>query len=83
MNVCRRCMADGKSSRVEGGGHSFVTAMVGHNYYDENGHAHNHDPNTRTTQYACTNGHAWFVVTKPRCGVLGCGEVGSYRRVDN
>ena len=40
-------------------------------FYDSNGRYHDHDGNTTTTTYVCTNGHYSVFKTKRVCS--GCG----------
>lgn len=63
---CPTCVAEGKKSRVEIGRTS--RTCLGHSpFYDEDGKYHNHDPNRSTTQYHCSNGHAWQDVSYTEC----------------
>lgn len=55
---CQQCVSEGKRSHVYLG--STMTTLLGCTPdYDENGIFHNDDPNITTTQYNCSNGHAW------------------------
>lgn len=56
--ICPDCREGGLTSRVTVGP-STVTCMAGQQFYDEQGRFHDHDPNTMTTQYSCSNGHVW------------------------
>ena len=53
---CSACEKEGKRSIVQQGG-TFSTLMGVHQYYDEDGKYHCHDPNTHTTSFRCSNGH--------------------------
>ncbi len=55
---CKECINEGKKSRISPG-FSTVTAMYCSPYYDEDGNYHNHNSNTTTTEYGCSNGHHW------------------------
>jgi hypothetical protein len=63
---CKECKAENKKSKVYVG--SQTTTLLGwFPYYDEDGEFHNHDPNTITTNYSCSNGHIWSEKTKSKC----------------
>ncbi len=53
---CPFCEQEGKKSKVTigPGGSTLMGYSV---FYDEDGQFHNHDPNTHSVQYACSNGH--------------------------
>jgi hypothetical protein len=36
-------------------------------YYDEDDKVHNHDPNTSSVTYECSNGHKWTVKAGHSC----------------
>lgn len=55
---CPECQKEGKTSRVYVGATS-STLMGFAPYYDEEGNHHHNDPNIRTTEYRCSNGHRW------------------------
>lgn len=56
--VCPECQKKGlKSSAVPG--ECFRTLMWCPPFYDEDGRLHNHDINTYTQDYSCSNGHSW------------------------
>lgn len=63
---CPTCVEEGNKSIVSVGG-SITTAMASHQFYDENGKYHLHDPNTSSTQYRCSNGHDWTESSKNKC----------------
>ena len=54
--VCPKCKDEGKTSKVFDEG-AMTTLMYCEPYYDENGIYHNHDYNTVTYYYRCSNGH--------------------------
>ena len=64
---CPECVAAGEKSRVTPG-LTAVTDMYFAPYYDEAGVRHHHDGNSRTTNYSCSNGHAWVESTLAKCG---------------
>lgn len=63
---CEICVAHGLKSIVNVG-ISTSTAMWCPPFYDEEGRFHDHDMNTTTTQYSCSNGHEWAEASKPTC----------------
>ena len=67
--ICQECEKAGKASRVYPGV-SMTTDMYFRPYYDEDGRLHDHDGNTSTTSYSCSNGHEW---SKSRTGRCWCG----------
>ena len=67
--ICPECKRQGLKSRVYVGTSS-VTLMYSAPFYDEEGKYHDHDPNTRTTSYSCSNGHKWV---ESSCGSCWCG----------
>ena len=69
---CAVCQTEGLQSRVFPG-MSTMTAMYCQPFYDEGGEYHHHDMNSTSTSYTCSNGHAWNVVSRPRCPAQGCG----------
>lgn len=63
---CPECEKPGlKSTLREVGG--FSTAMYCEPWYDEDGNYHNHDLNTHTSHYTCSNGHRLAVSKTPKC----------------
>lgn len=68
---CPECAAQDQRSRIYPGC-TVVTAMCTDYYYDEDGVFHHHDPNVRSTDYTCSNGHRWFDSVIPECPVDGC-----------
>ena len=74
---CEECVEAGLKSRVTGGGGS--RTLLGHSpYYDEDGIYHNHDPNTITRSYSCSNGHRWVTKGKGECPADGCDRGGVF-----
>lgn len=57
---CPICVKEGLKSRVYVGG-TQATLMYATPYYDEDGNYHSNDPNTRYTDYSCSNGHKWTI----------------------
>jgi len=53
-------------------GAGFSTSMAGQLFWDEDGRRHNHDPNTTTWSFRCSNGHEWSVTQPHNCPVEGC-----------
>lgn len=63
---CPFCEEEGKKSRLTiGMGGSTLLGFS--NHYDEDGLWHNHDPNTHSTNFACSNGHRFVKMEKRRC----------------
>lgn len=64
--ICPKCKEEGKKSTVQSFG--TMTTLLGYAiYYDEEGKYHDHDPNTHTTEYRCSNGHDILVSRKSQC----------------
>jgi len=57
---CPKCVEKGLKSCVYVGT-THTTLMYASPYYDEEGNYHYNDPNTRYTEYSCSNGHKWVV----------------------
>lgn len=58
---CKECQKQGLKSTVHPGG--CITTSMAHEpyYYDEDGKMiKNKDLNTRSQEYACSNGHIWW-----------------------
>ena len=70
--LCPECRQEGEKSRIEILGSS-QTLLTTHNYYDEEGRLHHHDPNGVQTEYKCSRGHRWAITDYPTCSVGGCG----------
>jgi hypothetical protein len=64
--LCKECQAQGHKSVVYEG-HSYTTLAGFQVFYDQDGFRHEHDPNSTTTNYTCSNGHAWSTKTYSKC----------------
>jgi len=62
---CKQCITEGKKSTINVPQYGTTTLMMpAPNYYDEDGVLiKGHNPNTTTTEWSCSNGHNWKVVT--------------------
>ena len=69
---CSDCVEEGKRSKIYIGGSS-STLLGWLSHYDEDGNRHDHDPNSYSTDYRCSNGHTWTKTTRHicRCGFPG------------
>jgi hypothetical protein len=67
--ICEVCQKEGRKSTIQVGGSS-KTCVHCPPFYDEEGAYHCHDRNTTTTDYCCSNGHAWV---KQSTGSCWCG----------
>ena len=68
--ICPECAKVGMTSRVYPGVGS-QTLVYYPPFYDEQGRYHDHDRNTTTTDYTCSNGHVWAEARMPEkcwCG---------------
>lgn len=65
--VCSTCAAGGERSVVHDPGGGWATAMIVHEYYDEDGRHHYHDPNTMSVTYSCSRGHRWTEGVRTAC----------------
>lgn len=63
---CKECKKLGLKSKVYPG-LSSVTLLYCPPFYDEEGNYHDHDSNTTTTEYSCSNGHKWTEETTGSC----------------
>ncbi len=63
---CPGCKKQGLKSKVYPGLSSTTLAYYPP-FYDEEGNYHNHDGNTTTTEYTCSNGHKWTEETTGSC----------------
>ncbi len=63
---CKTCVEQGLKSTVEVVS-SVSTLMCEHQYYDEDGRYHLHDPNTTNTLYRCSNGHSTGETSRRHC----------------
>lgn len=60
---CPKCEELGLMSTVRVGA-SITTCAAASSWYDEEGNYHYYDPNSTTTNYSCSQGHAWSVTRK-------------------
>ena len=67
---CPECVEAGIKSRVYPRGGA-VTAMIIDTYYDEEGKYHCHDPNHRSGNYDCNQGHSFVRITRNVCPTCG------------
>jgi hypothetical protein len=79
---CSECVKEGRTSFVYVG-MSTVTAMYFPPFYDEQGVFHNHDGNTRTTSYNCSNGHLWVEAQEGMPCVCGWNSKATPKVVEN
>lgn len=63
---CPVCVKLGMKSTLQGGPGT-VTAMYCPPYYDEDGNYHNHDNNTTTSGFKCSNGHSFVTEGHGAC----------------
>ncbi len=63
---CPECVAVGLR-RTETAGGTSTTLMWSPAFYDEDGKYHDHDPNKKTAEYACSNGHKWVETSRGKC----------------
>ncbi len=68
---CPECVKEGERSIVHVGA-TITTCMAGSFYYDEDGHAHSHDPNGHSQVWRCSRGHSGRKQWKTPCGAKGC-----------
>jgi hypothetical protein len=69
---CQKCVEAGLRSRVDAPGYGVVTAMACPRFYDEDGAYHDHDSNSRSELWRCSNGHCWTRICVNRCPAPGC-----------
>lgn len=67
---CPVCVEAGERSNVYVG-MGTVTLAYYPPFYDEDGKLHTHDANTATTDYTCSNGHAFSVTSFGSCFTCG------------
>lgn len=67
--ICPQCKAEDMKSCVSAGMMT-RTLLYCPSYWDESGKEHAHDSNVTTTEYRCSNGHAW---TEKSSGSCWCG----------
>ena len=68
--ICPECKEQGLKSKIYQHGMGSTTLMWCPPFYDEDGQHHNHDSNTTTQGYRCSNGHEWV---KKSSGSCWCG----------
>lgn len=56
---CSTCEQENTGSRVVLIPSSMTTLLVSHEFWDEEGKHHTHDPNIRTLRFRCSRGHEW------------------------
>lgn len=71
--VCSECSATGRIPERIYPGPGVTTLKYCQPFYDADGRLHNHDSNTRTVSYSCSNGHRW---TAREGGWCWCGWKG-------
>ncbi len=64
--ICETCQEQGLKSTVQSS-YSMSTCLGYHDFYDEDGNQHCHDPNTTTTDFTCSNGHKFTKKSKRSC----------------
>ena len=70
---CPECERTGQRSKFYMPTGYSSTAMAGsEDYYDEDGHRHYHEVNTRGGQAHCSNGHVLNVTCSDKCQAPGC-----------
>lgn len=69
---CPECVANDQRSTVYAPSAGRSTLMAGQRFYDEDGTLHDHDPNTTTYSFACSNGHSWVESEKRACPAPSC-----------
>lgn len=75
MNKCPVCVEQDTKSKLYVSLGGIVTDMLGIDYYDEDGNYHSHDPNWRTVEWDCSNGHSGSFSTRGGCGICKDREV--------
>ncbi len=56
--ICPTCKKEGEKSNVFY--ENSTSTLLGYSpHWDYKGNYHNHDPNTTTSHYRCSNGHTW------------------------
>ncbi len=63
---CKTCAELGLTSTLSVVS-NFATLMCDHQYFDEQGRYHLHDPNTTSTVYRCSNGHSTVETSRRHC----------------
>lgn len=80
---CPECERLDLRSRVNVPMGSMVMAMACPSYYDEDGKYHNHDFNSATSEYSCSQGHRWVQTTRGRCWCGWSGGETTIRILEN
>jgi len=70
--VCVECKKLGEKSSIYANGSSSTLMSGGPPYWDEDGIYHSHDPNTITSAYSCSKGHAFTIKSRSSCPAPGC-----------
>lgn len=65
--ICEQCKSEGKKSTIIANGGGMTTLACTHDYYDEDGKRHYHDPNYSIHGYQCSNGHTWTTRSYSSC----------------
>ncbi len=69
---CHFCLKEGLKSVLYPGA-SMTTLMGFGKWYDEDGNLHNHDGNTVTSPFHCSEGHYYHTKGHNPCPAPGCG----------
>ena len=82
--ICPVCQEDNQTSKVTEQGSS-TTCLYCEPFYDEEGNYHNHDRNTTTTVFKCSNGHTFVRKGHAGCNVKDCTFKETYQitKLDN
>ena len=70
---CPYCADEGKRSSLYPPAYYYMTAMMTHPYYDEDGRRHLHNSNTSSGTWRCSRDHTWTRSVRPGCPA-GCTE---------
>jgi len=70
--ICQECRDNGQKSvvRAHKSGVEWPNSY-GDSFYDEEGHPHDHNPNTYVFGHICSNGHVWSTEMRMECGRCG------------
>lgn len=68
---CYRCNHLGQLSEVSKAAEA-TTGVASRVFLDGAGRLHVHDPNLRTSEFTCSQGHRWLEVCHHRCGAPHC-----------
>jgi hypothetical protein len=69
---CTECVESGVASKVYDCGATRTCMGGGGPYWDEEGVRHQHDSNTTTTGFRCSQGHMWVTKSMQACPAPGC-----------